>query len=39
VLCSAGRTTEADVVEREARRIDPSEEMRVALEKARGRLD
>ena len=35
----AGRSTEADAVEREARRIDPSEEMRAALEKARGRVD
>jgi hypothetical protein len=38
-LLAAGRTVEADAVEREARRIDPSEEMRAALEKARGRLD
>ena len=38
-LLAAGRSTEAGAVEREARRIDPSEEMRAALEKARGRLD
>jgi len=38
-LLAAGRSVEADAVEREARRIDPSEEMRAALEKARGRLD
>jgi hypothetical protein len=38
-LLAAGRSAEADGVEREARRIDPSEEMRAALEKARGRLD
>ncbi len=38
-LLAAGRTVEADAVEREAHRIDPSEEMRAALEKARGRLD
>jgi hypothetical protein len=38
-LLAAGRTAEADAVEREARRIDSSEEMRAALEKARGRLD
>lgn len=38
-LLAAGRATEADAVEREARRIDPSEEMRAALDSARGRLD
>jgi hypothetical protein len=38
-LLAAGRSAEAEAVEREARRIDPSEEMRAALEKARGRLD
>jgi hypothetical protein len=38
-LLAAGRTAEADAVEREARRLDPSEAMRAALEKARGRLD
>lgn len=38
-LLAAGRSVEADAVEREARRIDPSEEMRAALEQARGRLD
>ena len=35
-LLAAGRSADADVVEREARRLDPSEAMRVALEKARG---
>jgi hypothetical protein len=38
-LIAAGRTTEADAVEREARRLDPSEAMRAALQKARGKLD
>jgi len=38
-LLAADRTTDADAVEREARRLDPSEKMRAALEKARGRLD
>ena len=38
-LLAAGRAGDANAVEREARRIDPSEEMRAALEKARGRLD
>jgi hypothetical protein len=38
-LLAAGRSTEADTVEREARRIDPSDEMRLALDKARGRFD
>ena len=38
-LLAAGRTADADAVEREARRLDPSEGMRAALEKARGRLD
>jgi hypothetical protein len=38
-LLVAGRPAEADAVEREAHRIDPSEEMRAALQKARGRLD
>jgi hypothetical protein len=38
-LLAAGRAADADAVEREARRLDPSEAMRVALEKARGRLD
>jgi len=38
-LLAAGRTTEADAVEREARRLDPSEAMRSALERARGILD
>jgi hypothetical protein len=38
-LLAAGRTADADAVEREARRLDPSEAMRAALEKARGKLD
>jgi len=38
-LLAAGRTADAEAVEREALRIDNSEEMRAALEKARGRLD
>jgi hypothetical protein len=38
-LLAAGRLDEAAAVEREARHIDPSEEMRAALEKVRGRLD
>jgi hypothetical protein len=38
-LLAAGRTADADAVELEARRLDPSEAMRAALEKARGRLD
>jgi hypothetical protein len=38
-LLAAGRTADADAVEREARRLDPSEAMRAALEKARGRVD
>jgi hypothetical protein len=38
-LLAAGRPAEAVAVEHEARRIDPSEEMRAALERARGRLD
>jgi hypothetical protein len=38
-LLAAGRTADAAAVETEARRIDPSEEMRVALEAARGRAD
>ena len=38
-LLAAGRSAEADAVEREARRLDPSEEMRAAIQKARGRLD
>jgi hypothetical protein len=38
-LLAAGRSVDAEAVEREARRIDPSEEMRAALEKARGRMD
>jgi hypothetical protein len=38
-LLAAGRAVDADAVEREARRLDPSEAMRAALEKARGRLD
>jgi hypothetical protein len=37
-LVAAGRKAEADALEREARRIDPSDEMRAALERARGRL-
>jgi len=38
-LLAAGRTAEADAVEREAGRLDSSEAMRAALEKARGKLD
>ena len=38
-LLAAGRTADADAVEREARRFDPSEATRAALEKARGSLD
>ena len=38
-LLAAGRTADADAVEREARRLDPSEKMRAALEKARGKVD
>lgn len=38
-LLAAGRTADADAVEREARRLDPSEAMRAALQKARGKLD
>jgi hypothetical protein len=37
-LLAAGRTADADAVEQEARRLDPSEAMRAALQKARGRL-
>lgn len=38
-LLAAGRIAEADAVEREARRLDPSEAMRAALQKAREKLD
>jgi hypothetical protein len=38
-LLAAGRSADADAVEREARRLDPSEAMRAALQKARGKLD
>jgi hypothetical protein len=38
-LLAAGRSAEADAVAQEARRIDSSDEMRAALEKARGRVD
>jgi hypothetical protein len=38
-LLAAGRTADADAVEREARWLDPSEAMRAALEKARGKVD
>jgi hypothetical protein len=35
---AVGRLRDADAVDREARRLDPSDEMVAALEKARGRL-
>lgn len=38
-LLAAGRDLEADAVEREARKLDPSESMRAALQKARGKVD
>jgi len=38
-LLAADRAEEAEAVDREARRLDPSEAMREALDKARGRLD
>ena len=38
-LLAAGRTADAVAVEGEALRLDPSEAMRAALEKARGKLD
>jgi len=38
-LLAAGRVAEADAVEREALRLDPSEAMRAGLQKARGKLD
>jgi hypothetical protein len=37
-LIAADRKADADAVDREARRIDPSDEMRAALERARGGL-
>jgi hypothetical protein len=37
-LLAAGRSLDADAVDREARRLDPSDAMAAGLEKARGRL-
>jgi hypothetical protein len=37
-LLAAGRSLDADAVDREARRLDPSDAMAAGIEKARGRL-